>query len=206
MVGVRVKLRHSALAGTVVLGLVVAGCGDDGPDATPSTSLSPETTVSSTSSSTTSTSLSAEDALLAETFDAYVDATQVFIEIAEHPDPSDPRIPATTTSVMLQNRLEHLGGLRANGQAIVYPADPIFQIEYIDGTFEQREDDIVVFEVCIVDDGWTQDVATGEPSTGGVSSVEATVAMVREDGTWKLAEQLYENRVAGVAGCAESWE
>lgn len=197
------------VAVTAALALTLGACSDDSSDeaeASTTTTSSAPTTSTTAAPTTTSTTLSEEDATIAAAFDAYVHATETFIEIAANPDPADPRIAQTSTGEMLQVRIQDLGTMQAAGERIAYPEDSVFRMELMEGSGEVRDEQTVVLTACIADDSWEQVVATGQPTSGNVKSLEATVAMLFEDGTWKLAEQVFANRVAGVAGCAAGWE
>lgn len=196
------------VAVTAALVLTLAACSDDSSgeaNASTTTSSAPSTTSTTVAPSTTSTTVSAEDATIREAFDAYVHVTNVFSEVAAAPDPGDPRIAETTTEPMLQVRVQGLGRLQAAGQRIAQPPDSVFQLELVDGSGELTSENRAVFTACLLDDTWVQDVATGEPATGEIWTVEVEVAMVREADTWKLSEQDLSAPEAGAVGCADGW-
>ena len=107
---------------------------------------------------------------------------------------------------MLEQRQTVASGLAANGWAIRLPEDTRFraEVEPESVEFDPDDPDVAFLTACSVDDGERFVVETGEPvaDSGGLFTIEFSVAMQRVDGVWKLAERREENRWEGEAGCA----
>jgi hypothetical protein len=195
------SVSHRKAAAVVSLALVLGGllaaCGDDG-DGENETG---GTTSTVTASSTTTT----EDPEAAErhaVIDAYLAAEEAAAaaSAAAAPNPEHPDLLATHTGPMLEQRQEVFGGLRANGWAIRLPEGSKYREEVRSVEFDGE--DIAILDVCVVDDGERFVVDTGEVIASGVATVQWSAAMRRVDGRWKLAERREENRWEGEAGCA----
>lgn len=198
------RLRRRGVIAACALVLLGAACGGDDGGAAPTATPTPTSTTSSTTSTTTAattTTLDPQAALEAEILDAYDHAIEVFIDVAAEPNPDDPRLAATHVGPMLENRQLDMAALRDAGQAVRYADDTIYNVELIDGTM-QVDGDIATFELCGTDDGQTVVVATGQIVAGGVGTTQMRVAMQRVDGTWRLAERVFDQQWAGVTGCA----
>jgi hypothetical protein len=181
----------------LVLGGLVAACGDDGGEEADSATSS-----TSIESSTTSTTADPEAAERQTVIDAYLAADEAAVAASAPPapNPDDPDLLATHTGPMLEQRQEVFLGLRANGWAIRYPENSRYRVEVESVRFERA--DVAILDICAVDDGERVVVETGEVLSSGVGTVQATAAMQRVDGVWKLAERREENRWEGEAGCA----
>jgi hypothetical protein len=179
-----------------------AACSDDsGADESSSTTEATTTTTAATDP---------EDAERAEVIAAYEDAVTAASEALAPPTPN-PQLPAllaTHTGPMLEQRQTVASGLAANGWAIRLPEDTRFRAEVDPESVEFDPDDphVAFLTACSVDDGERFVVETGEPvadDSGGLHTIELSVAMQRVDGVWKLAERREEDRWDGEAGCAD---
>ena len=182
----------------VLILLLTVSCSDDAETAAAS---SVETTPS-TGLSTTATT--APDPILepeADVVAAYNAASDAFLDAAAIPDPDFAALAETHLDPMLNQRRGVITELRFENRVIRLPEDSIHRIDLL--SFELREPDVAVIEVCIVDDGERFDSTTGELVTDGqpgTSRFEA--ALRRVDGRWLLTEQLLIEAWEGVAGCA----
>lgn len=197
--------RLAAVVGTTALGAaLLTGCSDD--DNADEASSMTETTASTTT--TTTASADPEGAERAAVVAAYEDAVNAASDALAPPtpDPDHPDLLATHTGPMLEQRQTVASGLAANGWAIRLPKDTKFraQVDPDSVEFEPDDPDVAFLTACSVDDGERFVVKTGEPvaDSGGLFTIEFSVAMQRLDGVWKLAERREENRWEGEAGCA----
>ena len=194
--------RLAAVLGATALGAaLLTGCSDDG---------GADEASSTTESTTTTTTALAdpEEAEREEVIAAYGDAVRAASEALAPPtpDPEHPDLLATHTGPMLEQRQTVASGLAANGWAIRLPEDTRFraEVEPESVEFDRDDPDVAFLTACSVDDGERFVVQTGEPvaDSGGLFTIEFSVAMQRIDGVWKLAERREENRWEGEAGCA----
>lgn len=194
-----VKVLFIAVA--LVVGLMtVSACGGDDDDAAdadePSTTAAPESTTSTVDPT------AAEEAAVKEArqaaADAWIDSTA-----PPAPDPDAPVIAETHIGPMLDQLVETARGLERNGWAIRYPENSQYEVDIKSIRFDEDEGEEVAFlEVCTVDDGERVVVDTGEVLAGGLRTIEATEAMRKVDGVWKLAERREDDYQEGVAECA----
>lgn len=184
------------LASHVLLLLAVAGCAGGAPSsgrvAEPA-----DTTARPTANATTTTTH--PDLAEAELRAAYEASSRAFIDAAAIPDPNLPALADTHTGPMLKQRRSVLLGLQAEGHIIRYPPESQYRIAVKE---VDVEDGVARLLVCVVDDGETVIARTGEVVAGGLGTVQLQAAMVRERGTWKLAEREQQGEWEGVAGCA----
>jgi hypothetical protein len=183
----------------LLLGVIplAVSCSDDG-DAAP-----PSTTERATSPTVATTSTAHDESAQteADVIEAYEAASEAFLDAAAIPDPDFPALLNTHVDPMLNQRRGVLTQLKFDGRVIRLPENPVHSIEA--ESFELRDPNTAVLEVCIVDDGERYDAATGELLTDGqpgTSRFEA--ALQRVDGRWVLAEQLLQEEWPGVSGCA----
>lgn len=197
--------RHlAAVLGAALLGAgLITGCSDDG-----GTDEASSTTETTESTATTTTATDPEDAERDSVIAAYEDAVSAASEALAPPTPNPdlPALLATHTGPMLEQRQTVARGLAANGWAIRLPDGSRFRAEVDPESveFDPDDPDVAFLTACSVDDGERFVVATGEPvaDSGGLVTIEFSVAMQRVDGVWKLAERREENRWEGEAGCA----
>lgn len=196
--------RLAAVLGATALGAaLLTGCSDDG--GADEASLTTATTELTTTTTEVADSEEAErEAVIA----AYEDAVSAASEALAPPtpNPEHPDLLATHTGPMLEQRQTVARGLLANGWAIRLPEDTRFRAEVDPESveFDPDDPDVAFLTACSVDDGERFVVETGEPAadSGGLFTIEFSVAMQRIDGVWKLAERREENRWEGEAGCA----
>jgi outer membrane murein-binding lipoprotein Lpp len=194
--------RVAAVLGATALGAaLLTGCSDDGgADEASSTTES--------TNSTTTALADPEEAEREEVIAAYGDAVRAASAALAPPTPNleHPDLLATHTGPMLEQRQTVASGLAANGWAIRLPEDTRFraEVEPESVEFDSDDPDVAFLSACSVDDGERFVVETGEPvaDSGGLFTIEFSVAMQRLDGVWKLAERREENRWEGEAGCA----
>ena len=184
------------------LSLVVSACGGDDNEA----EQQPRTTT--TEADPTTTTLNPEEAARNEVIAAREAADEAEIEAwgPPAPNPDLPALKDTHTGLMLDRVVSTARGLTRNGLAIEYPDDSQYRLEVTSISFQTVDGQEVAFlEVCGVDDGQQVVVATGTPVSelsGRVTTTEASEAMRKEDGVWKLAERREDSHQEGVVGCA----
>lgn len=189
--------HRRALLLALGLGLIATACSGDG-DAASETSTTRATTTTRPSTTTTADPAVQTEA---EVVDAYEAASEAFLDAAAIPDPDFPALLNTHVDPMLDQRRGVLTQLKVQGRVIRLPENSIHSIEA--ESFELRDADTAVLDVCIVDDGERFDAATGELLTDGEPGTSRfQAAMSRVDGRWVLAEQLLQEEWPGVAGCA----
>ena len=198
--------RRSGVLRLLVLVLLAAlltvSCSDDNePTAASSTVVTSPTTPTTRLSTTTTVAPDPADQVEADVVAAYRAASDAFLEAAAIPDPDFVALAETHLDPMLNQRRGVITELRFENRVIRLPEDSIHRIDPL--SFELREPDVAVIEVCIVDDGERFDATTGALVTDGqpgTSRFEA--ALTRVDGRWLLTEQLLVEEWQGVAGCA----
>lgn len=209
-----VRLIRSLGVALIAAALLAACTSDSGAEgaADATTSSTSSTSTSTTSSTTTSeppaptTTEDPQAAFEREVFEGFLDAIDAAGVAFDPPDPDHPRIRATHTSVMLDQRITALRSRLEEGRAVRYHPDSVRREEVVPGTM-QINGDTAVFQLCATDDGVTVDVDSGAlDGPGPVTTYLQTIGMAREDGVWKLAELRFDDRWEGVAGCAEDWE
>lgn len=150
---------------------------------------------------------------------AYHAAMDARIESAgpAQPDLELPALEETHTEPMLGEWRGKLEGLIAQGRAIRYPENSELEVvEVADVTFSWWVDDEgsaaadagpdeigdkATLEVCVLDDGETFELGTGEVVEGGLLTLHETAVLRKVDGEWKLAERTATSR-EGRQGCA----
>lgn len=155
----------------------------------------------------------------AAVIEAHEAAMHARIDSAEPPDPDFPALAETHTEPFLSEWTGRLEGLVSQGLAIRYPEDSELSVDVLNVSFGWRVGDdgssgagdagpddvgdMATVEACIVDDGETYRVATGEVTAGGgVYTIYETATLYKEDGTWKLAERQPHDDRSGRVGCA----
>jgi hypothetical protein len=153
----------------------------------------------------TTTTVNPEDAAKQAVIEADLAATQARRDSAAPPAPNPDlqSLADTHAGLMFDQWRNTTTVLRANGFAIRYPEDSqartdvdSVQIEDVDGV------PTAYLETCAIDDGERIVVSNGEILQGGVRTIQATEAMQKLDGVWKLVERRENNYWEGVAGCA----
>jgi hypothetical protein len=208
------------LAVSVAVGLLVASCGDDGGGAE-ATSADPPVEVSQEGEATGSAAVeqSAVEEEREEVVEAFQAAMDARIESAgpAEPDPDLPALTETHTDPRLSEWEARLEGMALQGLAIRYPDDSELEVvEVMDVTFSWWVDDDgsassgdagaevgdkATLQVCIVDDGETYEVESGDVRSSGLYTIHERAVMRKVDGTWKLADHTATER-EGRTGCA----
>lgn len=199
--------RRARIGVLVALGLSVgllAGCGGGGDDR-PAAANERQRTTTTAAAGETTTTLSARQREEQAVIQAHEAAVQARIDSAAPPtpDPDLPSLAETHTGVMLEQWKGSMTALRHNGFAIRYPTNSQHRNEVEEVTFDEIDGQQVAYvEVCTVDDGERFGVTSGEVLSSGVRTIQATEAMRKEGGVWKVAEVRENQRWDGVAGCA----
>jgi hypothetical protein len=152
--------------------------------------------------------------------DAYQAAMDARIQSAEGPAPDQdlPALEDTHTDPKLEEWVSDLQGLINQGLAVRYPDGSELEILDTEVTFSWWVDDdgasaadVDTDEVgdkatvvaCLLDDGETFDVETGEVTAGGgLYTISETATLRKIDGEWKLAELHEDRQWEGRDGCA----
>jgi hypothetical protein len=197
------RARGAVLAGLGLWVGLLSGC--SGGEDRPAAADEAQSTTTTAAPAETTTTLSATQREEQAVRDAHAAAVQARMDSAAppNPDPELPTLAETHTGLMLDQWKNTTTGLQLNGFAIRYPEGSQHRSEVESVTFDEVNGQQVAYlDVCTVDDGERIDVASGEVLSSGVITIEATEAMQKVDGVWKLAER-QENTVSeGVTGCA----
>jgi hypothetical protein len=197
--------QAACLAVPLALAVLVAACSGDDDDAAGGREASSSRDTTATSAAESTTTLSAADQEEQAVRDAHQAALQARIDSAAPPDP-DPELPAlleTHTGLMLEEWQSTVRALELNNFVIRYPENSVHRSEVESVRFDEVDGvEVAYLEVCSVDDGERFSTGTGSVLSGGVKTVQATEAMRKEDGVWKLAERQENSVDEGVTGCA----
>ena len=204
--------RRAALAATLALALLGAGCGSDEPETSPTSTAEPTTTtrrptttttaapVTDDESTTTSSSVQAADPAQQEIVDAYVGYWDArFAANSGVPNPADPALARYATGRQLeaviaetQKNLDEGLALRPNPEPANYRR---VEVTSVDG-------DSAVVQECFVDDALVVTVDTGDVVNDTVATHNVRAELQRVDGQWRVAQASLIQRWEGVAGCA----
>lgn len=190
------RSRSAAVALIAAVALATTACSSDS-DATPAATLpSTAPTTATTAPTTTSTTeaLSPEE----EVGRAYLKANAIFFEVAENPNPDDPRLAETRVDPNLQAVKDSLQQLKAGGQFAQYGTDgrpvPVVRSVTIEG-------DSATISSCLVDDG---QVVRSEDTTvvdDDVVTKLLTTSMLRSPDGWRVQSQRSDQTWTDGSGC-----
>jgi len=191
----------ATLASAACLAILGAACSDDNGGRQAEASAAGGNNDSTTTEETTTT-LSARQQEEQAVTQALEAAFQARIDAAAPPAPNPDfaALAETHTGLMLERWRNTVMGLQLNEFAIRYPENSQRRLEIESFSFEGQ--DVVILEVCTVDDGERIAVPTGEVLSSGVATIHSREAMRREGGVWKLAEREELSVDEGVVGCA----
>lgn len=137
-----------------------------------------------------------EKQVVAETFVAF---ERAFDDASQLPDPFFPALRATATGSALKEQFDQLQAWKNSGRVVRFPPDAVrlYKPEevLIDGTTAK-------VRACVASGGQLVVVATGEVVAGDVVTRRFLATLVQEEGRWKVADVVVEQRWEGVAGCA----
>ena len=176
------------LAAATTTWLVARGDGTENRPAEPAAST---TTIEAT------TTVAVDPATLAG--DAYVAFEGAFTAAAAIPDPDFPALKETATGEALADAVEQLRAWQLSGRvgrAVGPVAEGVRVISASPST------DGVLVRACHVNDDQVVVAATGQVVNADVVTRLYHVAMVEEDGLWKVSQLRVVERWEGVAGCA----
>lgn len=213
-------------AASTVLAALAAGCGgDDG--GVEATSDDPPVTLADLDGQAAAEDgeSSAVDRETEAVIEAHWSAMEARIESAAAPAP-DPALPAleeTHIDPRLGEWVSKLTGMANQGLAMRYPEDSELEVLDADVSFSWWTDDDdsggaaeagpedvgdkATLRACLLDDGETFDVATGETTEGGgLYTIHETTTLRKVDGEWKVAEHQADRQWEGRDGCAAESE
>jgi hypothetical protein len=216
-------LRRVRVTGPVAVALtvVMAACGDDGGSST-STAVGAQGSQvevadladGAAAGGADSHPLDVERLQVTAAHEAAMEA-RIESSAAPVPDPDSPAVADTHVDPLLSRWQDRLGGMAAQGLAIRYPEDSQLEIvavmditfSWSDGSAAAAAEDGEVGDTatliaCILDDGETYNVATGEVTAGGsLVTVHEEATLRKIDGQWRLADRTATER-EGRTGCA----
>jgi hypothetical protein len=186
------------VAGVVVLGLLVAGCGGGSREgesvatSMPAPSSAVEQVVTSLTSSTRVPS--EEEAVLAAV-QGYWNAV---LAANNPPDPDLPGLRAVMAGPALATTLQRIEERRSMGQVVRLPDQSRFRS---DARIERVDGDRAVVLNCLVDDSLVVDGPSGLVLNSRVSTFLFRLTMNRTDGGWRVTEVAQVKRWDGVTAC-----
>src|SRR5829696_6935205 len=162
-----------ALAALVAIALVITltlSCGgDDAPPDDPPPTTAPVTT--------TTTSVESEVEA------AYTAYREMVTRLLQNPDPDDPEISQRATGGVRDQLRSSLRSLRDQGRAIRF--GEYYSYDVLGVTV--RDGGAATVKACLVDDGETIDVASGDVISGGTATGIITVSLELVDGSWLVS-------------------
>jgi hypothetical protein len=172
-------------ATAVVLLLGATSCSDDDDDTAES---------SSTSSTTTPTTVSPE----AEVKTAYLAFWDMFVRLAQAPDPSDPEIAQRSSGETLRKVVDGLTALRDSNQRSEF--GPHYQHQVL--SVDVEGGDTAVLRDCAVDDSRRVDASSGDIVEEAVVTELSEVTLIRGTTGWLVDHSTRLNAWEGAVVCS----
>lgn len=212
----RAPLESSCAMLAALAIVIVSGCtGGNDQNAMPAPSPEPSVTTGSTlrepspevdhatedssaadeNRSATDRADAAEEAVL-NAYQGYWDA---IIEANSPPDPTHPALKRYATGEAYESVFEAAQTNRVANRALRLPEDARYEHR---AEVVSIEGDTATVRDCSIDDLLVVNTETGEVVNDEVVTRLSTGTLVRENGTWKVADSEVERTWEGVAGCA----
>ena len=169
--------------------------------ATPTPTAAPEPTPTTEPTATPVPSPTPEPAaeLARVLADAYAEAFDTFYAVLDPPNADDPRIDAQYAGDPRQELFSLIAELTANGEVARLPDPTVATTTFV--IVDQPGEGVVFGVGCIVDDGYTENAATGARRNDAVSTATYDVTFRLEDGYWRLAQETQTGYELGVSSC-----
>jgi hypothetical protein len=179
------SLRATTLAATVALALSAATCSDDEDDADGASSTTEP-------ANSTSTTLSVEEEVEA----AYLAFWDMFIRLAQAPNPDDPEIAQRASGETRGNLVDGFTTQQSLNRRSEF--GPEYRHEVLNVT---TQGDTAVIEDCAVDDSRIVDVATGETVEEDIVTELLNVTLMRRGDTWSVNSSVRVDAWDGAVEC-----
>lgn len=176
------------LAVIALVGVLLAGCGDD--DDSPSGSTRAPTSSTTAAPSTTPT-------LESEVEAAYLAYSEMFTRLLGAPNPNDPEIRQRATGEAADSLTDNLTTLRALNRAVRFGPDYRYELLSVEVSGAQA-----VGQECVVDDATVVDAASGEAVDPAPVATVLNRITLRHDDVWRVSQIVQEDGWEGVDGCA----
>ena len=188
VLGWRLRTVTTAAAACALL-VVVAACGDDGEAAVDGTT----TSTSDTTIASTTTTQDPE----AEVEAAYLAYWEMAKRLSENPDPHDPELAERATGTNLDQVVDNLTTLKAQGRAIRFGRLYRHEVQSVEltGTTALVRD-------CSVDDAATINASTGRDVSASVTTALLEARLALEDGSWRVGSIQRLDAWNGVTECS----
>jgi hypothetical protein len=185
------RLRTVGAAAVACALLVVSsGCGDDDGEA------ADEGTTTSTSETTVASTTTTQDPE-AEVEAAYLAYWEMAKRLSENPDPHDPELAERATGTNLDQVVDNLTTLKAQGRAIRFGRLYRHEVQSVEltGTTALVRD-------CSVDDAATINASTGRDVSASVTTALLEARLALEDGSWRVGSIQRLDAWNGVTECS----
>lgn len=176
-----------ALAATVLL--TACACGSDDDEATDTSSSTTPTTEAPPAT------VSVED----EVETAYLAFWEMFVRLAEAPDPTDPEITDRASGEALGNLVDGLTTLQSSNQRSDFGRRYRHDVLMVDLT----DDSTAVLEDCAVDDSRVVDVSTGRTVAEGLVTEHLQATLILSGNQWRVDRTSRLNSWNGEVSCVQ---